>query len=253
MLSVLNFLHCPTPQAWLIDPRSAKSSSSAYRSLISCELKARKPRCCWCVNMSPINRAPTRCSHGCNLTKAFAFRQGPERILLPCIDRLAAPCRKLMTLGSSAYVRMVLLIKRVAPFLAGTRGHAGRNIPYVKITASRYAKGMLKAVRTHEPLTLIDKLICGAYIEAAPANVLPLWRHGWMRDLQTFYLYFCAPKRGIIRIAALAQQISAEFLRVVLRYFGRWKLTLCLVARPRVFVFIAACRPPDKRNWEVKI
>ena len=39
-------------------------------------------------------------------------------------------------------------------------------IPYVKITASRYAKGMLKEVRTHEPLTLIDKLICGAYIEA---------------------------------------------------------------------------------------
>ena len=33
-----------------------------------------------------------------------------------------------------------------------------RNIPYVKITASRYAKGMLKEVRTHEPLTLIDKL-----------------------------------------------------------------------------------------------
>jgi tRNA-(ms[2]io[6]A)-hydroxylase len=41
-----------------------------------------------------------------------------------------------------------------------------RDIPYVKITASRYAKGMLKEVRTHEPLTLIDKLICGAYIEA---------------------------------------------------------------------------------------
>ena len=41
-----------------------------------------------------------------------------------------------------------------------------RGIPYRKITASRYAKGMIREIRTHDPATLIDKLICGAYIEA---------------------------------------------------------------------------------------
>lgn len=37
---------------------------------------------------------------------------------------------------------------------------------YHKITASRYARGLLREVTTHEPDTLVDKLICGAYIEA---------------------------------------------------------------------------------------
>ena len=41
-----------------------------------------------------------------------------------------------------------------------------RDIPYSNLHAGRYAKGLMKAVRTHEPATLIDKLIVGAYIEA---------------------------------------------------------------------------------------
>jgi tRNA-(ms[2]io[6]A)-hydroxylase len=39
-------------------------------------------------------------------------------------------------------------------------------IPYENISSSRYAKGLLQHVKTHEPNSLIDKLICGAYIEA---------------------------------------------------------------------------------------
>lgn len=69
--------------------------------------------------------------------------------------------------GRQLIDRMVLLIKEeLHHFWQVREVMQARNIPYVKITASRYAKGMLKAVRTHEPLTLIDKLICGAYIEA---------------------------------------------------------------------------------------
>ncbi len=55
---------------------------------------------------------------------------------------------------------MVLLIKEELHHFSQVReAMMSRNIPYIKITASRYAKGMLKEVRTHEPLTLIDKLI----------------------------------------------------------------------------------------------
>ncbi|WOT04098.1 tRNA isopentenyl-2-thiomethyl-A-37 hydroxylase MiaE [Shewanella youngdeokensis] len=41
-----------------------------------------------------------------------------------------------------------------------------RGIEYQNVRAGRYAKGMMKHVRTHEPATLIDKLIVGAFIEA---------------------------------------------------------------------------------------
>jgi len=41
-----------------------------------------------------------------------------------------------------------------------------RKIKYETITASRYAKALIKEVRTYEPAALVDKLIIGAYIEA---------------------------------------------------------------------------------------
>ena len=41
-----------------------------------------------------------------------------------------------------------------------------REIAYTPLSASRYAQGLIKHVRTHEPATLVDKLIIGAYIEA---------------------------------------------------------------------------------------
>ena len=40
------------------------------------------------------------------------------------------------------------------------------DIPHRSIPSSRYAKGMLSHVKTYEPDAMVDKLICGAYIEA---------------------------------------------------------------------------------------
>ncbi len=41
-----------------------------------------------------------------------------------------------------------------------------RGIDYVQITPARYAGGLHRHVRTHEPVKLIDTLIVGAFIEA---------------------------------------------------------------------------------------
>lgn len=62
---------------------------------------------------------------------------------------------------------MILLIKEeLHHFWQVREMMRARDIPYVKITASNYARGMRREVRSHEPVMLIDKLICGAYIEA---------------------------------------------------------------------------------------
>lgn len=80
--------------------------------------------------------------------------------------------RKILPKNGSAYGqdladRMVLLIKEeLHHFSQVLEIMQARGIPYRKITASRYAKGMIREIRTHDPATLIDKLICGAYIEA---------------------------------------------------------------------------------------
>ncbi len=39
-------------------------------------------------------------------------------------------------------------------------------VPFVRLKPARYADGLRRAVRTHEPARLLDLLVCGALIEA---------------------------------------------------------------------------------------
>ena len=95
---------------------------------------------------------------------------------------------------------MVLLIKEeLHHFWQVREAMLARDIPYVKITASRYAKGMLKEVRTHEPLTLIDKLICGAYIEARSCERFAALARSSTTTCRSSISRCCARKRAIIR------------------------------------------------------
>lgn len=132
--------------------------------------------------------------------------------------------------GRQLIDRMVLLIKEeLHHFWQVREVMQVRNIPYVKITASRYAKGMLKAVRTHEPLTLIDKLICGAYIEARSCERFAALAPWLDEDLQTFYLSLLRSEaRHYQDYLALAQQISTEDISARVRYFGDVEADLIL-------------------------
>jgi tRNA-(ms[2]io[6]A)-hydroxylase len=99
----------------------------------------------------------------------FTFRDGPEPDFIALHKQIGKSVMPKTDdpWGQALIDSMVLLIKEeLHHFWQVREAMLARDIPYVKITASRYAKGMLKEVRTHEPLTLIDKLICGAYIEA---------------------------------------------------------------------------------------
>ena len=104
-----------------------------------------------------------------------------------------------------------------------------RNIPYVKITASRYAKGMLKAVRTHEPLTLIDKLICGAYIEARSCERFAALAPFLDEELQKFYLSLLRSEaRHYQDYLRLAQQVSDDDITPRVKLFGEVEAELIL-------------------------
>lgn len=85
-----------------------------------------------------------------------------------------------------------------------------REIIYEEISASRYARGLLQEVRTHEPAAMIDKLIVGAYIEARScerfASLAPLLDE----DLKTFYLRLLKSEaRHYEDYLALARKVAA--------------------------------------------
>lgn len=39
-------------------------------------------------------------------------------------------------------------------------------VPFMRLSPSRYAEGLRRAIRAHEPLRLLDLMLCGALIEA---------------------------------------------------------------------------------------
>jgi tRNA 2-(methylsulfanyl)-N6-isopentenyladenosine37 hydroxylase len=63
-----------------------------------------------------------------------------------------------------------------------------RGIEYQNISASRYAAGLRKKVRTHEPAKLIDTLIVGAFIEARSCERFAKLAPFLDDELKQFYL-----------------------------------------------------------------
>lgn len=63
-----------------------------------------------------------------------------------------------------------------------------RNVEYRQIPASRYAGGMRKIVRTHEPARLVDTLLVGAIIEARSCERFAALAPALDDELGTFYL-----------------------------------------------------------------
>jgi len=90
---------------------------------------------------------------------------------------------------------------------------------------------MLKEVRPHEPLTLIDKLICGAYIEARSCERFAALAPYLEEDLQKFYLSLLRSEaRHYEDYLTLAQQISPQDITPRVRFFG--EVEAALIATP---------------------
>ena len=106
-----------------------------------------------------------------------------------------------------------------------------RNIEYKPIPASRYAKGMLKHLRTHEPETLIDKLIIGAYIEARSCERFAKLAPHLDDELHKFYLSLLkSESRHFSDYLHLAQKYSHDDITERVDFFAGIEEELILSA-----------------------
>ena len=166
---VLNFLQCPTPQAWIDKARAPANLPLLLTDHMVCELKAAQTALLLVRKYVADESGADALLEWLKPYEQFTFRDGPEPDFIALHRQIGKSVMPKTDdpWGQALIDSMVLLIKEeLHHFWQVREAMLARDIPYVKITASRYAKGMLKEVRTHEPLTLIDKLICGAYIEA---------------------------------------------------------------------------------------
>ncbi|MDF4311650.1 tRNA isopentenyl-2-thiomethyl-A-37 hydroxylase MiaE, partial [Vibrio parahaemolyticus] len=119
--------------------------------------------------------------------------------------------------------KMVLLIKEeLHHFYQVLEIMESRGIEYKNIPASRYAKGLISHMKTHEPVTLIDKLIIGAYIEARSCERFAKLAPHMDDDIAKFYISLLRSEaRHYQDYLVLAEQIAGKDISERIAYFGR--------------------------------
>lgn len=170
LLAPINaFLKCETPQSWIDEAIKKEHLSIVLIDHLICELKAAQSAMFLIRKYVVDKKSGDALLAWLQPFETLIYkREGDWRTLAEknkltksVIPKTDSPY------GQSLIDKMVLLIKEeLHHFYQVLEIMDEYGIEYRSITPCRYAKGLLKHVKTFEPDALIDKLIVGAYIEA---------------------------------------------------------------------------------------
>lgn len=229
---VLSFLHCATPDAWIEEAKRPENLPLLLTDHMICELKAAQTAMLLIRKYVADKEGAQTLLEWLKPYEAFTFRGGPEPDIAALNKRMGKSVMPQTDdpWGQALIDSMVLLIKEeLHHFLQVREVMTARDIPYVKITASRYARGLLKEVRTFEPAALVDKLICGAYIEARSCERFAALAPYLDESLAKFYISLLRSEaRHYQDYLQLARQISPEDIAPRVRAIGEAEARLIL-------------------------
>lgn len=134
--------------------------------------------------------------------------------------------------GQDLIDKMVLLIKEeLHHFYQVLEIMDEYGVEYQSITPCRYAKGMLRNVKTFEPNALVDKLIVGAYIEARSCERFAKLAPYVDKRLGDFYISLLRSEaRHYQDYLALAQEIADFDITQRVKEFGEIEAELIVSA-----------------------
>ncbi len=173
LFPIHEFLGCETPDAWIKVAKTPESLSDLLIDHCNCELKAAQTAMFLIRKYAVDKDSGQRLLDWAKPYEEFVYQK--DRDIVAFLSRDSKKNDLIGELapklgfehGSEIVNKMVRLIKEeFHHFEQVLKIMQARNIPYQNMTAGRYAKGMMKQVRTHEPAALVDKLIIGAFIEA---------------------------------------------------------------------------------------
>ncbi len=229
---ILSFLQCQTPDAWIDEARKPENLQLILTDHLLCELKAAQS------GMFLIRKyAVDKDSSDALLAlfkpfEEFVYKkQGSLQDLLKANNLTKAIVPKSDSkYGQDLIDKMVLLIKEeLHHFNQVLEIMTNRNIPYSNIRAGRYAKSMLKHVKTFEPDALIDKLIIGAYIEARSCERFAKLAPHLDDELNKFYISLLRSEaRHYEDYLTLATEIAGGDISERVKYFGKVEADLIL-------------------------
>lgn len=222
---IKQFLQCETPDEWVEQACKPENLSVVLIDHLVCELKAAQSA------MYLIRKYAVDGQSGEALLKwlkpfeDFTYRKtGDWRELLKHNNLTKSMLPKSGTpYGQDLIDKMVLLIKEeLHHFYQVLEIMNDNGIEYEYVTSSRYAKGLLTHVKTFEPDKLVDKLICGAYIEARSCERFAKLAPHVDKRLGDFYVSLLRSEaRHYQDYLTLAEQIASQDIAERVAFFGK--------------------------------
>lgn len=221
---IRQFLHCETPESWVTKASEPESLPILLKDHLLCELKAAQSAMFLIRKYAVDKESAQILLEWFKPYEAFAYDRIGDIYSLRDKNQIS---KQVLAKRPSPYSqdlidKMVLLIKEeLHHFYQVLEIMHQRNIPYDGITASRYAKGLFGHMSGHEPQTLVDKLIIGAYIEARSCERFAKLAPFLDDDLANFYLSLLRSEaRHYQDYLHLAQSISKEDIHERVQMFG---------------------------------
>lgn len=225
LLPIKSFLHCETPDEWIDEAVKTKNFTMLLLDHLICELKASQSAMYLIRKYAVDKESGVALLEWLQPFEQFVYKREGNWRELATRNKLSKSIipKSTSPYGQDLIDKMVLLIKEeLHHFYQVLEMMDHYDVEYRSITPSRYAKGMLQHVKTHEPDTLIDKLICGAYIEARSCERFARLAPVVDKHLGDFYVSLLRSEaRHYQDYLELAQSISSADITERVQNFGR--------------------------------
>ncbi|WP_434527045.1 tRNA isopentenyl-2-thiomethyl-A-37 hydroxylase MiaE [Photorhabdus asymbiotica] len=222
---IYRFLQCETPDLWVDKAKQPENLPVLLRDHLLCELKAAQSAMFLIRKYAVDQQSEDTLLTWFKPYEDFAYKKIGD---LNSLRGQNQATKQITAKTNSPYSqdlidKMVLLIKEeLHHFYQVLEIMDARDISYESISASRYAKGMLSHIINHEPYTLVDKLIIGAYIEARSCERFAKLAPHLDEDLSKFYISLLRSEaRHYQDYLSLAQSIANKDITERVNYFGR--------------------------------
>lgn len=225
LLAPINtFLKCETPQAWLDEAVKKENLDIILIDHLICELKAAQSAM-FLIRKYAVDKASANALLAwLEPFETFIYKREGDWRELPAKNKLSKAVipKSDSKYGQDLIDKMVVLIKEeLHHFYQVLEIMDEYGVDYKSITPCRYAKGMLRNVKTFEPDAMVDKLIVGAYIEARSCERFAMLAPHVDKRLGDFYISLLRSEaRHYQDYLTLAEEISEQDISERVQFFG---------------------------------
>ena len=225
-----SFLKCETPDEWVAAATKKENLDVVLIDHLICELKAAQSAMFLIRKYAVDKESSDALLEWLKPFETLIYKREGDWRELADKNKLTKSMipKSNSPYGQDLIDKMVMLIKEeLHHFYQVLEIMDEYGVEYKSITPCRYAKGMLRHVKTYEPDALVDKLIIGAYIEARSCERFAKLAPHVDKRLGDFYISLLRSEaRHYQDYLTLAQEISEFDITERVEFFGQLEAEL---------------------------